>query len=141
MICPAFTFYATAESIVRRGATPVFAEIDPATLNLDLEDVAAKITAQPRAIMPVHLFGRPLPIEPLFEHGVPVHRWNLLNLALWWRDALDRGRDTDGERGDVPGWVMVTVMSAILVVAILAVFEPEIKNAITNAIDSVSGSN
>lgn len=44
------------------------------------------------------------------------------------------------DRGDVPGWVMVTVMSAILVVAILGVFEPEIKSAISNAIDSVSNS-
>ena len=35
VICPAFTFYATAESVVRRGATPVFADIDPVTLNLD----------------------------------------------------------------------------------------------------------
>ena len=41
VICPAFTFYATAESIARRGATPVFADIDPVTLNLDPEDVAA----------------------------------------------------------------------------------------------------
>ena len=44
VICPAFTFYATAEAIARRGATPVFAEIDPETLNLDPEDVAARIT-------------------------------------------------------------------------------------------------
>src|SRR5438105_7964545 len=56
VICPAFTFYATAESIVRRGATPVFADIDLATLNLDLEDAAAKLTGQTRAIIPVHLF-------------------------------------------------------------------------------------
>ncbi len=72
VICPAFTFYATAESIARRGATPVFADIDPVTLNLDLEDVAAKVTARTRAIMPVHLFGRPLAIEPLLELGLPV---------------------------------------------------------------------
>src|SRR3954469_15597385 len=38
VICPAFTFYATAEAIARTGATPVFAEIDPVTLNLDPED-------------------------------------------------------------------------------------------------------
>ena len=44
-----------------------------------------------------------------------------------------------GDRGDVPGWVMVTVMTAILVVAILGVFEPQIKDAISGAIDSVSG--
>jgi hypothetical protein len=63
-------------------------------------------------------------------------------LALWLRDRFDRvrGADSGGDRGDVPGWVMVTVMSAILVVAILGVFEPEIKDAITNAIDSVSNS-
>jgi dTDP-4-amino-4,6-dideoxygalactose transaminase len=72
VICPAFTFYATAESIARRGATPVFADIDPVTLNLDPQDVAARVTSQTRAIMPVHLFGRPLPIEPLLELGVPV---------------------------------------------------------------------
>lgn len=45
------------------------------------------------------------------------------------------------DRGDVPGWVMVTVMSAILVVAIIGVFEPEIKSAITNAVESVSNTN
>ena len=72
VICPAFTFYATAEAIARRGATPVFADIDPATLNLDPEDVAAKVTAQTRAIMPVHLFGRPAPLAALAELGVPV---------------------------------------------------------------------
>jgi dTDP-4-amino-4,6-dideoxygalactose transaminase len=72
VICPAFTFYATAESIARRGATPVFVDIDPQTLNVDLGDVAAKLTPRTRAIMPVHLFGRPLDIEPLLEHGVPV---------------------------------------------------------------------
>src|SRR5215210_1346993 len=62
VICPAFTFYATAEAIARRGATPVFADIDPETLNLDLEDVAARVTERTRALMPVHLFGRPMPL-------------------------------------------------------------------------------
>jgi len=72
VICPAFTFYATAESIVRRGATPVFADIDPATLNLDPEDAAAKVTERTRAIIPVHLFGRLMDVRPLVELGVPV---------------------------------------------------------------------
>jgi dTDP-4-amino-4,6-dideoxygalactose transaminase len=61
VICPAFTFYATAEAIARRGATPVFAEIDPVTLNLDPADVERRITERTKAIMPVHLFGRPAP--------------------------------------------------------------------------------
>jgi dTDP-4-amino-4,6-dideoxygalactose transaminase len=72
VICPAFTFYATAESVVRRGATPVFAEIDPVTLNLDVEDTAAKVTDRTKAIIPVHLFGRAMDVRPLVELGVDV---------------------------------------------------------------------
>ena len=71
VICPAFTFYATAESIARRGATPVFADIDAATLNLDPEDVSGRITERTRAIMPVHLFGRPAPLQELAALGPP----------------------------------------------------------------------
>ena len=72
VICPAFTFYATAESIARRGATPVFADIDPVTLNVDPDDVAAKVTGRTRAIMPVHLFGRPAAMTPLLALGPHV---------------------------------------------------------------------
>jgi dTDP-4-amino-4,6-dideoxygalactose transaminase len=72
VICPAFTFYATAEAIVRRGATPVFADIDPVTLNLDPTDVAHRLTERTKAIMPVHLFGRPARLEELAGLGVPI---------------------------------------------------------------------
>ena len=72
VICPAFTFYATAEAIARVGATPVFAEIDPVTLNLDPEDVAKRVTAKTKALMPVHLFGRPFPVEELRGLGLPI---------------------------------------------------------------------
>jgi dTDP-4-amino-4,6-dideoxygalactose transaminase len=72
VICPSFTFYATAEAIARVGATPVFAEIDPVTLNLDPEDVAARITERTKAIMPVHLFGRPAPLSELAALGLPL---------------------------------------------------------------------
>ncbi len=72
VICPSFTFYATAEAIARRGATPVFAEIDPATMNLDPADVARRITARTKAIMPVHLFGRPAPLQELQQLGPTV---------------------------------------------------------------------
>src|SRR5438874_4106275 len=72
VICPAFTFYATAEAIARRGATPVFADVDPATMNLDPEDVAARITARTKAIIAVHLFGRPAPVAELAQLGVPL---------------------------------------------------------------------
>src|SRR5213080_1888605 len=72
VICPAFTFYATAEAIARRGATPVFADVDPATMNLDPEDVAARITARTKAIIAVHLFGRPAPVAELAQLTVPL---------------------------------------------------------------------
>ncbi len=72
VVCPSFTFYATAEAIVRIGATPVFADIDPATLNLDPEDVAARLGPRTKAIVPVHLFGRPAALAELSGLGVPV---------------------------------------------------------------------
>jgi dTDP-4-amino-4,6-dideoxygalactose transaminase len=72
VICPSFTFYATAEAIARVGATPVFADIDAATLNLDPEDVEARITERTKAIMPVHLFGRPALVADLAALGLPL---------------------------------------------------------------------
>jgi dTDP-4-amino-4,6-dideoxygalactose transaminase len=72
VVCPAFTFYASAEAIARVGATPVFADIDPITLNLDPEDVSARITPKTKAIMAVHLFGRPAPLDDLARLGVPI---------------------------------------------------------------------
>ncbi len=72
VICPAFTFYATAETIARVGATPVFADIDPATLNLDPDDVAARITPRTKAVVAVHLFGRPAPLAELGALGLPL---------------------------------------------------------------------
>jgi dTDP-3-amino-3,4,6-trideoxy-alpha-D-glucose transaminase len=72
VICPAFTFYATAEAIARRGATPVFADVDVSTMNLEADDVAARVTKRTKAILAVHLFGRPAPLAELVQLGVPV---------------------------------------------------------------------
>ena len=71
VVCPAFTFYATAEAVSRVGATPVFCDIDPLTLNLDPEDAAARMTARTKAIVAVHLFGRPAPLGAL-PPGIPI---------------------------------------------------------------------
>ena len=72
VICPSFTFYATAEAIARRGATPIFADVDAGTMNLDPEDVAARISSRTKAILAVHLFGRPAPLAELGQLGPPV---------------------------------------------------------------------
>ncbi len=58
VLCPSFTFFATAGSIARTGATPVFIDSHADTFNLNAEDAAAKITPHTKAILPVHLFGQ-----------------------------------------------------------------------------------
>src|SRR3954463_15929086 len=67
IICPAFTFFATAGSIARLGAKPVFVDIDPATFNLDSAKLEAKFTSKTRAVMPVHLFGQVARMEPITD--------------------------------------------------------------------------
>ncbi len=71
-----FTFVATAGSIARVGAKPVFVDIDPQTYNMDAESVALAITSKTRAIMPVHLFGLPADLDPLVDiaqrHGLLI---------------------------------------------------------------------
>ncbi len=57
VICPAYTFFATPETISSVGATPVFVDVDPATCCLDVEDVRSRLTGRTKAMMPVHLFG------------------------------------------------------------------------------------
>lgn len=57
-------------------------------------------------------------------------------MMVWWIALTNRSRD---ERGDVPGWVMITVMTAIVVIALLAVFREQVVNAVQNAFQSVTG--
>src|SRR5437867_3704472 len=59
------TFIATAEAISYVGARPVFVDIDPATANLDPARIEAAITARTRAIVPVHLYGRPAQLDAI----------------------------------------------------------------------------
>ncbi|MBK8793504.1 MAG: DegT/DnrJ/EryC1/StrS family aminotransferase [Holophaga sp.] len=76
VITTPFTFFATAEAISHVGATPVFVDIDEGTFNLNPSLMEPAITTRTRAIIPVHLFGRPVnmdPISSLAEHyGIKV---------------------------------------------------------------------
>ncbi|UKO95800.1 DegT/DnrJ/EryC1/StrS family aminotransferase [Nostoc sp. UHCC 0870] len=76
VITTPFTFVATVEVIISVGAKPVFVDIDATTFNLDLQQVAAAITPQTKAIIPVHLFGQPVDMTELMaiaqSHNVAV---------------------------------------------------------------------
>jgi dTDP-4-amino-4,6-dideoxygalactose transaminase len=74
VILPSFTFFATASSVTRLGATPVFADILPDTFNIDPADVARKVTKRTKAIIPVYLFGQCADMEALAAAapGVPL---------------------------------------------------------------------
>ncbi len=76
VITTPFTFVATASAIIRAGAEPVFADIDPKTYNLDPEKLAAVISSRTRAIIPVHLFGLAAEMQRIMkvarDHGIAV---------------------------------------------------------------------
>jgi dTDP-4-amino-4,6-dideoxygalactose transaminase len=67
VITTSYTFFATAGSIARLGATPVFVDIDPLTFNIDPNAIEAAITEKTVGIIPVHLFGHCANMEPIFE--------------------------------------------------------------------------
>ncbi len=74
VITPSFSFIASANTVLYTGARPVFADLDPATLTIDPDDVERKITSRTRAIMPVHLYGNPAALDQLISiaerHGL-----------------------------------------------------------------------
>ncbi len=76
VILPSFTFIAVANAVLYQRARPVFADIDPHTLNLTPESVASAITPRTRAIIAVHTFGCPVDLDPILHiadsHGVSV---------------------------------------------------------------------
>ncbi len=69
VIVPAYTFMASAVAVLQAGGTPVLADIDPATYNLDPQAAAEKITGKTKAIMPVHVGGNPADMQAFIELG------------------------------------------------------------------------
>lgn len=108
VLCPAYSFFASAATIVRVGAIPVFADIDRATLNLDPADALRRIEAhdrahpeQPvRALLSVDLFGRLCELGPL-EALCEQRGWPVIEDAAQSIDALDSTGARPGQRSTV----------------------------------------
>ena len=101
VIVPAYSFFATAGTVARLGARPVFVDIEPDSFNLEVTAVADAITARTRAIMPVHLFGRSAELAGLDRvaaaRGIPVIEDAAQGIGA--RDAMGRQAGTIGAMG------------------------------------------
>jgi len=76
VLCPSFTFFATAGTVSRLGAKPVFVDIEMGSLNIDPIELEAKITTKTKAIIPVHIFGQCANMDSIMDaanrHSIPV---------------------------------------------------------------------
>ena len=102
VITVSHTFIATAEAILLTGAKPVFVDIDPSTYLMDISQVEAKITSHTKAILPVHLYGQTVDMDPLMDmakrHGLMV-----VEDACQAHGAEYKGRKA-GALGDAAGF-------------------------------------
>ncbi len=99
VITCSFSFFATAEAISAVGATPVFVDVDPATYLIDLDRIEAAITPATKALMPVHLFGRPVDMTRLMAIA-EAHRLNVVEDCAQATGARWNGQPV-GSFGDV----------------------------------------
>lgn len=99
IIMPTFTIISCAQAAVYNGATPVLVDSDPDTWCMDVSQVEAKITPRTRAVMPVHIYGHPVDMDPLRELA-EAHDLLIIEDAAEAHGAKYRGRRCGG-LGDV----------------------------------------
>ncbi len=90
VICPSFTFFATAGCIARLGARPVFTDSCPVCFNMDVADFERKITSRTKAVIPVHLFGQAAEMDSIMEvsrkHNLAVIEDAAQSMGAGYRD-------------------------------------------------------
>jgi perosamine synthetase len=91
VLCPAFTFLATALAVLAHNAIPIFVDIDPVTFNIDTTKIAKKITARTKAIIPVHIHGLPADMDEIMRIA-HRHRLTVIEDACQAHGAVYRGR-------------------------------------------------
>src|SRR5262244_972377 len=101
VITTAYSFFATSGVIARLGARPVFVDIDPKSFNLDSSKVSSKITSRTKAVMPVHLFGQCVEMDPIIEvtQGRGIYVIEDAAQAIGASDAKGRQAGTIGDMG------------------------------------------
>jgi perosamine synthetase len=99
VIIPTLTYISCALAVLYNGATPVLVDSEPLTGNMDIEQIAARITPRTRAIMPVHLYGHPVDMDPLLVLA-RTHRLKVVEDAAEVHGAEYKGRRVGG-LGDV----------------------------------------
>jgi dTDP-4-amino-4,6-dideoxygalactose transaminase len=102
VITVSHTFIATAEAIILSGATPVFVDIDPSTYLMDVAQIEAKITSRTKVILPVHLYGQTVDMDPLREIAAR-HGLRVVEDACQAHGAEYKGRKA-GTLGDAAGF-------------------------------------
>jgi len=119
VILPSFTFIAVANAVLYRRATPVFAQIDPRTLNLTAQTVAGAITRRTRAIIAVHTFGCPVDLDPIIDlataHGLKVIEDACEALGAEYRGRRAGGLGEFGVFGFYPNKPITTGEGGMLV--------------------------
>ena len=98
VLCPSFTFFATAGCVARVGATPVFVDSVPVDFNLDVDDAERRITPRTKAIIPVHLFGQAADLDAV-QALAARHGLRIIEDAAQALGASHRGRQV-GTVGD-----------------------------------------
>lgn len=99
VILPALSYVSTGHAVIHAGFTPVFVDIDPDTLNLDAERVESAVTPRTRAIVPVHLMGKPAPMDEIRTIAARRDLAVIEDAAEAW-GALYRGKSA-GSLGDM----------------------------------------